>query len=117
MFDISGNNKLNAINQYKHSAMVDETYKLVGAHVDEVTKQKIQNFGYVDLARLLPRDRIIEEEDKRLTLVNKNGQAWLVPASEMESGSGNINSYSKWHLAFRIYSEILSEKIQKRLQS
>ena len=70
MFDISGKTKPNGINQFMHSAMVDESYKLVCAHVDSATRQKIQGFGYTDLAKLLARDKIIEEEDKRLTWIN-----------------------------------------------
>ena len=113
MFDISGKQSdgLNAINQYVHSAMVDESYKLMGAHIDEVTRGKILNFEYIDLTKLLPRDRILEEEDNRLTWVQKDGQPWLVPASHYEtSNSGGINSYSKWHLAFRIYVDVLTTK-------
>ena len=112
MFDISGKDKLDGLNELMHSVMVDETYKVIGAHVDEATRGKIQSFAYVDLARLLPRDRIVEEEDNHLTWVQRNGQSCLVPATECESNSGNgvISSYSKWHLAFRIYSEILTAK-------
>ena len=50
MFDISGKTNLDGINQFMHSAMIDEGYKAVGAHVDESTR----NFAYVDFARLLP---------------------------------------------------------------
>ena len=108
MFDISGKaESLGAINQYMHSAMVDESYKMVGAHLDEGIRSKILEFSYVDFARLLPRDRIIEEEDNRLTWVQKDGQPWLVPASNYESSNnGGINSYAKWHLAFRIYADV-----------
>ena len=112
MFDISGKNNLNEINNYIHSAMIDESYKMMGAHVDEGMRQKIQSFAYVDLARLLPRDRIIDEEDNRLTWIQKNGQPWLVPAVDVEgtSNTNGINSYSKWHIAFRIYSDSLTSK-------
>ena len=58
---------------YMHDVLVDEKILLVAAHVDHNTKIKIQNFEYVDLAKLLPRDRIMEEEDNRLTWANKGG--------------------------------------------
>ena len=91
--------------------MVDEGFKIMGAHVDEGTRKKIQSFAYVDLARLLPRDKILEQEDHRLTWVQKDGQPWLVPAADCDNGGvTNISSYSKWHLAFRIYSDILTAK-------
>ena len=111
MFDISGNgNELQAINNYIHSAMVDENYKMVGAHVDDITKRKIQNFEYVDLARLLPHDKIVDQEDNCLTWIQKDGQQWLVPAADCDNSHSSINSYAKWHLAFRIFSEILTAK-------
>ena len=110
MFDISANKQLQGINEFMHSAMVDESFKFMGVHIDESTRNKIQSFAYIDLARLLPRDKIVEQEDNRLTWVQKNGQPWLVPAPEYNNSNGNINSDAKWYIAFRIYSEILTAK-------
>ena len=96
-------------NSFIHSVMVDEKYLLVASHVDATTKQRIQNFEYIDLARLLPKDKLQQEDDQRLTFVNKGGHPWLVPASEV-SAPGSISSYLKWHQAFRIYSDILTSR-------
>ena len=54
----------------------------------------------------------MNQEDNRLTWIQKDGQPWLVPASECSSvgSGGEIQSYSKWHLAFRIYADILTSK-------
>ena len=41
-------------NDFVHSAMVDETYHLVGSHVNHVTQDKIIRGEYVDFARLVP---------------------------------------------------------------
>ena len=45
------------------------------------------------------------QEDQRLTLVNKGGTSFLVPA---EGREGQINSYAKWNQAFRVFSEIIT---------
>ena len=54
---------LDANKDYIHSAMVDENYLIVAVHVDEVTQYRIEKGEYEDFARLIPRDRIQEEED------------------------------------------------------
>ena len=57
----------------------------------------------------------MEEEDQRLTWVQKDGQPWLVPASNYDVASnGGISSYSKWHLAFRIFADILTTRYPQK---
>ena len=89
--------------------IIDEDFLLVAAHVDEATKVKIRNFEYIDFGKLLPCDKILEEEDHRLMWINKGGQPWLVPAADAERlDKGEvITSFSKWDQAFKIYSDIL----------
>ena len=75
MGNAGGNNLLqlglaiDPVNDYVHSAMVDENFLLVAAHLDETIKKKIVNHEYVDFAKLLSRDRILEEEDGRMQMV------------------------------------------------
>ena len=88
-----------------HSVMVDESYLLVAAHVDEQLKRKVLQFKFVDFFRLLPHDRILQQEDQRLTFVNKGGIPYLVP---MNDNPASINSYGKWDQAFRVYSDIVT---------
>ena len=88
--------------------MVDEQFQMLALHVDAQTKKRIRNFEYVDFAKLLPKDKVLQEDDHRLVLVNKGGQGWLAPAADTEVQV--ISSYIKWHQAFRIYSEILTAK-------
>ena len=90
------------MNEYVHSAMVDENFLLVAAHVDEGTRKKITEGGYVDFAKLIPRDKVLEEEDGQMQIVVKDGQTYFVPIQE----STAIKSYAKWEQAFRVFSDI-----------
>ena len=58
-------------NNYQvHSALLDEDYLLVGNYVDDNTKRRIASGEYVDFAKLLPKERG-SEEDNRMELINR----------------------------------------------
>ena len=82
-------------------AQIDQDYLLVGNHV-EVTQSKIIRGEYIDFGKLLPKDKVLVEEDGRMELIMKNGKTFWSPVSE----SIAINSYIKWEQAFRIFSDI-----------
>ena len=63
--------------------MVNEKYKMVASHIDSGMKIKIQNFENIDFGKLIPRDKVMQQEDNRLTLVNKGG---IVPANDNHWG-------------------------------
>ena len=92
-----------------HSVVCDDGYLTVAAHIDEQLKRKILNFEYVDFSRLLPHDRVMQEEDGRLAFVNKGGVPYLVPASDGRD-RGAISSYPRWDQAFRVYCDIITSK-------
>ena len=83
-------------------ARFDQEYLVIGGHVDESMQQKIAQGEYVDFSKLIPRDKILTEEDNRLELVIRNGKTFWTPVSE----SVTINCFSRWEQAFRIYSNI-----------
>ena len=68
------------------------------------SENKIEAGDYVDLAKLLPKDRVKMEDDNRLEMVNKGGYSYWVPMAERESTL--INSFNKWEQAFRVYMNI-----------
>ena len=107
IFATSGKNdlRLDVNNQYVHSAMVDESYLVVGAHLEDNTITKITNGEYIDFGKLLPKDRILAEEDGRMNLVIKGGQSYWTPVSD----AVHINSFSKWEQAFRVFSNIYTK--------
>ena len=84
------------------AALVDEGYIVVGAHLDETMINKIAKGEYVDFGKLLPRDKVLAEDDSRMEMVMKNGRAYWVPVSI----SVNIGNFTKWEQAFRVFSNI-----------
>ena len=110
---------INKDHAFIHSALVDQNYLTVASHISKSLKEKIQGFEYVDFSKLLPRDKVIDEDDDRMTWVNKGGFPMMVPASDREA-TGAITSITKWDQAFRVYSDILTtrhpNKINELLQ-
>ena len=104
--EYSGSNRyeLDLSREFVHSAMVDESYHLVGSHVDESTQEKIVNGEYVDFARLVPRDRIMLADDQRYEMIVKDGKTFWMPANVHEGVS--ISNYGRWEQAFRVFSKI-----------
>ena len=91
-----------------HSVVVDESYALIENHIDEATKRKIVLGEFVDLARLLPKDKVVIQQDTRMEMVNRNGMLYFVPMSEHDMVS--INSYGRWEQVCRVYSTIYVEE-------
>ena len=58
MLELPGKNKIKDNfkfdRSFLHLMMVDEKYNMVASHLDTTMRKRIQNFEYVDLARLLP---------------------------------------------------------------
>ena len=82
--------------------VIDEGYMVVGNHVDSVTYQKIQKGEYVDFGKLIPKDKVLAEEDNRMEMVMKNGRTFYVPVSDV----ANINSFAQWEQVFRVFANI-----------
>ena len=113
MIEITGNDDKTG-QALLHSVIVDDGYLQVAAHVEEGLRRRIENFEYIEFSKLLPRDKIMEEEDHRLTFVNKGGVPYLVPASD--KSDSQINSYGKWNRAFQVFSEIITRKYPEKAQ-
>ena len=100
------------------SALVDEDYTTVENHVDETMRQRIISGQYIDLAKLVPKDKVQANKDPRMELVNRGGRAYYELAYDRETSV--INSFAKWQQAFRVYASIYSEtnprKIKELLQ-
>ena len=91
---------------HTHSAFIDETYIVVGNHVDINTVEKIKKGDYLDFGKLIPRDRILAEEDQRLEMVIRGNKTYYVPVNETTS----ITSYAKWEQAFRVFANIYTKE-------
>ena len=95
--------------QLLHSVFADEEFSVVAAHVDENTVRRIENNMFVDFVKLLPRDKIVtEDEPTGLRLINRGGEIGVAPA--VDKDLGNINSYSVWNQAFCVFTHIYTNK-------
>ena len=99
--------------QFVHSMMVDETYSLVTMHIDDATYKKIINHEYVDFAKLIAKDRVMDE-DRGVELVPmlKGGKTVFAPTHDRDSTA--ITNYARWEQAFRVYSAIFSREFPTR---
>ena len=87
---------------YVNTAMINEDYIIVSGHVDENMLEKIQKGEYVDFGKLIPRDRVLMEEENRYEMVIKGGHSYYVLVSE----SSALPNFSRWEQAFRVYSNV-----------
>ena len=110
IYSTKGNDMFNLGGQLVNSAIVDENYMVVGNHIDEGTVKKIVNGEYVDFGKLIPRDRILAEEDGRMEMVVRSGKMYWMPVNDAIS----INGFSRWEQAFRIFSNIYTKAYPQR---
>ena len=83
----------------------DDEFFHITCHLDPSTKAKIEKGEFVDLEKLLPKDRYHKvNQDCAMTLVNRNGLTYFVPA---DSGS-KITNVRRWEQAFRVYAAVYS---------
>ena len=85
----------------------DDMFFHVTCHLDPMLRERISRGEFVELDRLLPRQRSFSSvgEDNRMNIVQRDGQTFFVPAASPKK----INSVCKWEQAFRIYAAVYSE--------
>ena len=73
IYEISG--KQTAVNHidksYFQAVMIDNGYMTLGTHIDDNLKSKTEDGAYVDLTKLVPCDKVREEEDQSLEMINR----------------------------------------------
>ena len=84
----------------------DDEFFHITCHVGANLKAKIERGEFVDLEKLLPRDRMSKLTDERsLTLINHDGNMFFMPA---DNGPGKITNVRCWEQAFRVYAAVYS---------
>ena len=84
----------------------DDEFFHITCHVDPNLKQRIKKGEYVDLEKLLPKDRMSMRgsDQQTLTLVNRDGNTFFVPSEH----SNRITNVRRWEQAFRVYAAVYS---------
>ena len=95
---------------FKFVAWIDQDYMVVGNHVDESTRQKIVLGQYVNFSKLVPKERILVEEDGRMELMVCNGKTYWLPVVDAVS----INNFVRWEQAFRVFANIYTQQFPKK---
>ena len=103
----SVNNQVNR--QYTDN--VDDEFFHLTCHVDLQMKLKIEQGAYVDLKKLLYKDRCRKPKIK-LELIQQDGTTFFTPAES----SNKINSVKRWEQAFWVYAAIYSAANPQDLQ-
>ena len=80
----------------------DDDFFHLTCHLDPNLIHKIENGEFIELEKLLPKDKISKNEENRLEWVQREGGTYLVPAHKDQK----ITSFRKWEQAFRIYATI-----------
>ena len=92
----------------------DDDFFYVTCHLDASLKHKIIKGDFIDLERLLPKERGgfgLLSNDCKLEWINKDGSTYLAPAAAKES---KINGIRKWEQAFCIYAAVYTNAHQER---
>ena len=85
-----------------HDNINDDDFFHMTCHVDANLRKKIENGEYVDLEKLVPKDRgsPFAQENNRLEWVQRDGNTFLAPVT----GNNKITNVKKWDQAFRMYA-------------
>ena len=85
------------------SGISDDDFFHLMCHVDSTLVSKIEKGEFVDLEKLLPKDKKRKMEENRLEWVYQEGNTFLAPVSERMN---KITGVRCWEQAFRVYATI-----------
>ena len=85
----------------------DDAFFHYTAHVDKVLKEKIKKGEFMELEKLLPKQKFEKRSaETKLEIIDKDdGQSYIVPVSDRPNNN-TISSFRRWDRAFRVYSSI-----------
>ena len=93
----------------------DDEFFHVTCHIDKNLRGKIAHGEFVDLEKLLPKDRagvgsiVTNHDENRVELVSRDGHTYFKPIRDTQ-----INGLRKWEQAFRIYAAIYTDANPER---
>lgn len=84
----------------------DDQLFALSVHLDLATIRRIEQGEYVELSKLLPRDKVVPgDEYDKVEIVSKDGKPAFAPHGG-DRDAQIINSYKRWEAAFDIYAGI-----------
>ena len=92
--------------QTVNQGISDDNFFHLTCHVDPMLISKIEKGEFVDLEKLLPKDKVgkcYSDDSSQLEWIHRDELTFLVPASEREN---KITSIQRWDQAFRVYATI-----------
>ena len=81
----------------------DDDFFHLTCHIEPALIHKIEQGEFIELERLLPKDKFQKGDENHLEWIQKDGGTFLVPANNKDN---KINSFRKWEQAFRAYATI-----------
>ena len=86
----------------------DDEFLHITCHIDDNLRQRISAGEYVELDKLLPKNRSqVMGSNVESTEVIRNGTSYILPA--LGAKENKISNIRKWEQAFRVYAAIYSE--------
>ena len=111
LFNASENQVLQLSHQVIGEGLTDDDFFHLTCHIDGNLKEKTGWGDFVDLDKLLPRDRLFDgrtnmADENMLEWVQRDGITFLMPARK----ASKITSFRKWEQAFQIYATLYCGK-------
>ena len=105
---------LSAARQQIGMGFSDDDFFHLTCHIEPSLQLKIESGKYVDLDKLLPKDKVDHNQqynnETKLEWVQSEGSTYLVPAKKVSK----INCFCRWEQAFRMYATIYCSKNPNR---
>ena len=84
------------------SGVSDDDFFHLTCHIEPGLIHKIEKGEFVELEKLLPKDKFAKGDEGRMEWVHRDGGTFLVPAQR----DSKINGFRHWEQAFRAYATI-----------
>ena len=84
------------------SGVHDDDFFHLTCHIEPSLIHKIENGEFIELEKLLPKEKLGRADESHLEWVQRDGGTFLVPAQK----DNKIGSFMRWEQAFRAYATI-----------
>ena len=85
----------------------DGEFSDADCHVDTKTEMSIAKGGFVEVDKLIPKQRISKPDEGRMEFVHREGVTFLVPKSDKDTQK--ITNVRKWEQGFKVYAAIYAK--------